>query len=308
MSHIKLFTLGLAVVLALGGCRAQNQQASLSSQTIALTDDLGREVQIPQNPSRVISLSPEATEIIYALDADKSLIAVVNESDYPLQVKDLPKVGSFSSPSYEGILGLKPDLVIATGHEQSDFVGRLASAGVTVVAIFPKNIAALLLDINMLGTIFSRTDEADKLVQQINIGLDEVRRMAVNRPRPKVFVEIADQPLMTVAHGSLVDELIDIAGGENIGASLPRPYCRIEPEQVLAANPDVIILAHGAATPSEVADRPGWRNIRAMQDGCIVSVIDPSLIFRAGPRTVEGARALLWAFHPELKQLEGTAK
>jgi iron complex transport system substrate-binding protein len=300
MSNIKRLTIGLAVVLALGGCRAQNQQPNIAGQTIALTDDLGRTVNIPQDPSRVISLSPEATEIIYALGADKSLIAVVNESDYPPQVKDLPRVGSFSSPSYEGILGMDPDLVIATGHEQAEFVGKLESAGVTVVAIFPKNIAALLLDIDMLGTILGRKSEADKLEKQISDGLDEVRRMAVNHPRSKVFVEIANEPLMTVALGSLVDELIDIAGGENIGASLPRPYCRIEPEQVLAANPDVIILAHGAATPAEVADRPGWRNIRAVQDGRIVSDIDPSLIFRAGPRTVDGANALLNAFHPEL--------
>jgi iron complex transport system substrate-binding protein len=300
MSTVRWLAIGLGLLLVLGGCRAQNGQSTPAGQTIALTDDLGRQVTIPRNPARVVSLSPEATEIIYALGAEKSLIAVVNESDYPPATKDLPKVGSFSSPSYEGILGLDPDLVIATGHEQASFVGKLASAGVTVVAIFPKDVSALLLDVKMLGTIFGRSDQAERLVSQLNSGLDEVRRLAANRPRPKVFVEISDQPLMTVAHGSLVDELINIAGGDNIGAGLPRPYCRMEPEQVLAANPDVIILAHGAATPAEVAARPGWQNLSAVKSGRIVADIDPSLIFRAGPRIVDGAYALLYAFHPEL--------
>jgi iron complex transport system substrate-binding protein len=300
MSKTWWLAITLGLCLALVGCRAQDGQTESPGKTFALTDDLGRQVNVPEHPSRVISLSPEATEIIYALGAEKSLIAVVNESDYPPQAKDLPRVGSFSSPSYEGILGMYPDLVIATGHEQASFVGKLASTGVTVVAIYPKDVSVLLLDIKMLGNIYGRTAEAAALVQQIQSRLDEVRRLAANRPRPKVFVEIADQPLMTVAHGSLVDELITIAGGDNIGAGLPRPYCRIEPEQVLAANPDVIILAHGAATPAEVAARPGWQNINAVKNGRVISDIDPSLIFRAGPRIVDGAHALLYAFHPEL--------
>jgi len=305
MSKSRIMIASMTAIMLLSGCRVNSSPAKASTATISIEDDLGRKVVLPINPTRVISLSPEATEIIYALGAEKSLIAVVNESDYPLQAKDLPKVGSFSSPSYEAILELAPDLVIATGHEQASFVGKLESVGVNVFAIYPKDITALQMDIKMLGTILGCSEESIRLVGQINDGLSEVQRIVATLHRPKVFIEIADQPLMTVSNGSFVDQLINIAGGENIASNLPRPYCRIEPEQVLIADPEVIILAHTSSTVEGVANRPGWSNIAAIRNGRLICDIDPSLVFRAGPRLVSGARALAQAFHPELNLPRG---
>lgn len=295
-----LVVIPILTLLGLGCSNTVPAERTSSNYSLTVRDDLGHEVTMNSVPSRVISLSPEATELVYALDAGDTLVAVVTECDYPPAAKELPKVGSFSTPSFEAILGYAPDLVLATGHEQESFVKILEDNKVPVMAIYPQTLADVQKDMRLLGEVFNKKDKGEELASDLIRSVEDVKKAVVGFPRPRVYVEIADQPLMTASEGSMVAEMMEIAGGDNVAKGLPRAYCRIEPEVVLAADPEVIVLAHTASNTATVSARPGWSNMSAVRKDRIISDIDPSLIFRAGPRLGDGLWALACAFHPEI--------
>jgi iron complex transport system substrate-binding protein len=262
-------------------------------------DDLGRAVRIPVEPRRIVCTSPEITEVLFALGAGSRVVGVVRGCDWPPEAQTLPVVGDFSNVSLERVAAFKPDLIITTGHEQERIVEQLERLGVPTIAFLASDIASVTRNVEALGTIVGEEEAAADIVgafdEKIAAVTYEVEKVPADR-RPRVYLEISPEPLMTVGEGSFVHDAITLAGGVNVGADLPRPYSRIDAEAVIAQDPEVIILCHGAAKAADVAARTGWGGITAVEDGRVCEV-DPDLLLRAGPRLADGIALLHGLFY-----------
>ena len=182
-------------------------------------------------------------------------------------------------------------MIIATGLEQERIVKQLERLDVPVVVLFAGDIGTSPTNIEKMGTLVDEEDNAAELTDDIRRRLNDVRvagETIREGDRVTLFLEVSNEPLMTVSDGSFVADMIAIAGADNAGAGLPRPYSRIDPESVIAANPDVIIVAHSEATSDTIKERPGWSGINAVKEGRIYDDVDEDLLFRAGPRFIDG--------------------
>jgi iron complex transport system substrate-binding protein len=246
---------------------------------------------------RYISIASSTTEILFALGLDEEIVAVSSYCNYPTQAQTKIKVGTFSSPNIEKIISLKPDIVFCTGLEQQDTIRKLRQLNLNVFVSDPANFKELFQSIKDIGALTHREKEADALIAKMKADIEEVGLSAQAMPprkRPKVFVEIWSQPLMTAGKGSFVDELINLAGGINIAYDTKRPYSYFSAEQVIKRNPDCIILGYMQKDSSKkiMEKRFGWKNISALKNNRIYNDINPDLFLRPGPRLTEGLKEI----------------
>jgi iron complex transport system substrate-binding protein len=241
---------------------------------------------------RIIITSPELAEIIYILDGSTHIVGITKECDYPPQIRNIDKVGNFSSLNYEKIIKLNPTLIFTSSLEQSQTATKLQHFGFKVVQIYPNDLKSLESSITEIGNLIDRKEKADSLSNYITESINNFGYNQKNRPR--IFLEIYGNPLMTVSDNSFVGQLIKLAGGENVFPKLPRDYCRISSEKVIAVNPDIIITTYPGITSKYIKRRMGWSSINAIKNNRIYTIknINPDLILRAGPRIIDGIKAL----------------
>ena len=241
----------------------------------------------------LVVLSPEVAEIICALGAEDQISAVTAECDYSPSLADKPKVGSFSAINKEAIIALKPRLVFSSALEQGAFGAELSKLGIKVEEVYPTSLQALSHEIKRIGGLIGREAQADSLNSRMQKSIAEIKATAGGNPRPKVYLEIYRDPLMSVADTSFVGELIETAGGDNIFRSLERDYARVKAEDVIAARPDIMIC-YSQDSLANIKSRKGWQDIPAVRNGRIYfeDSIDPSLLQRATPRCIEGMQKL----------------
>lgn len=242
---------------------------------------------------KIISLSPATTEIIFALNAGALIIGDTTFCNYPEEAKSIDKVGTFSEPNIEKIISLKPDIVFAAGLEQAPTVERLEKIGLRVVTSDPKNIAELFESIMQIGKEIGREKEAKILIEEMKKRIEIIKakvKLVPEQKRLKVFLEIWYEPVMTVGPGSIVDELLNLAGAKNIAYDVPRSYSRFSQETIIQRNPDIIILGYMTKenTKDLVSKRLGWKNINAVKNKRIIYDINPDLMLRPSPRIVKG--------------------
>jgi len=251
---------------------------------------------------RIISLAPATTEILFSLGLSENVIGVTTFCNYPPEVKNKGKIGTFSQPNVEDILFLNPDLTFATGLEQASIVQKLKQLGLKVYISYPSSLDELLNSIEEIGKLTNREKEAHDLTNQMKNKVGQIKRKVESIPedkRPKVFVEIWHDPLMTAGSGSFVDELITLAGGINIAHDTPRAYCYFSPEQVIERNPDCIIFGYMDEQLSQpgVRNRLGWNKIKAIRNNRLYNDINPDLFLRPGPRLIEGLEKIYQKLH-----------
>lgn len=249
---------------------------------------------------RIVSLVPSVTEILFALRAEHQLVGLTTYCDYPEEAKLKTKVGDFSNPSIERILALDPDIVFATAPEQLRTVKTLQKLGITTEIINPESIDKIVESIKKIGEITHTENRAieivDRIVKQKKLLEERVKRMD---RKPKIYVELDVNPLFTAGKDSFVNQLIELAGGENIIES-GMSYLPINSEAIIAKDPEVIILAY-PGTKEEVSSRIGWQSVSAVKNARIYDDLDPNLIIRPGPRCIEGASELFKRFYPEIR-------
>ncbi|GBC99567.1 Vitamin B12-binding protein [bacterium HR17] len=280
----------------------------LNGVTIARTvrDDLGRTVTVPARVRRIVSLTPAATESLFALGAGERVVGVCSACDYPPSVKKLPQVGDFAKPSLERIVALRPDLIVISSATipaaiADDLQRR---AGVPVFVLRPQTLQDVMRGLVKLGDVVHRLRRARQLVAQLQRRLDAVTRQIKARQRgrlrPTVVVEIAPPPsLMVVGSRNYIDDAIARAGGRNAFADAPQPFPVVSLEALVAKDPDVYIVA--TKKPSEavrdaVRQRAGFGALRCVRAGRVFAV-DPDLLLRPTPRLVDGVEKLaqlLW--------------
>ncbi|MFN8590353.1 MAG: ABC transporter substrate-binding protein [Thermomicrobiales bacterium] len=267
---------------------------------VSARDDLGREVTITAAPERIISLAPSNTEILYALDLGSTIVALDAYSDYPPAVADVPRVGDYVDPDLEEIVAFAPDLVLLTSVHEATLLPRLEEMHIPAAVLEPLTLDATLADIGLVGALTGATAASDQLTCQLEARIAAVERALAGAPAPRVFFELSPD-LYTAGKGSYIDDLLTHARGTNIVGSEGGPWPQISAEALIAADPEVILLADHEAgvTPESVAERPGWDVVSAVKNGRIVS-LDSNLVARPGPRVVDGLDAIARALHPDL--------
>jgi iron complex transport system substrate-binding protein len=284
----------LASVLS-AGCSPENQ---VGAEQMAVLDDRQRDILLPLPVTRIVSLGPSFTEIIFAIGAEEKLVGVTTYCDYPEAALQKPKVGDFLNPSVERIVALEPDCVLATGPTQTRIVERLEKLGLKVVQLNPESIAGVERCIEVIGGIAGIEAVAAELIEGVRDSVAQMNRLTSQiQKRRRVFLEIDANPLVSASPGSFLGELVRLAGGENVVGS-GSGYPVVNPEQVIEWDPEVIIIASPAVSLEQVRGRVGWEQVSAVKQGRICRV-DPSLISRPGPRGVQGAAELHRLIYPE---------
>jgi iron complex transport system substrate-binding protein len=277
------------------------------STGITLTDGAGRSVALPALPQRIVSLAPSNTEIVCALGKCDLLVGRDQFSDFPASVKTLPALSDGFNPNYEQIVAAKPDLVLVAAITAPDAIQKLEELKLPLIVVGTENSSfeSIKHDIQIVGKALGADAQASQVVAAMDARMTQLKtKLAAAKTKPRVFWELdATDPAkpFTPGPGTFVNELITLAGGENIAGSADSPYVQINAEQVIQANPEVIIMSDAAygVAPESVAKRPGWNVIDAVKNNRVFP-IDDNLVSRPGPRVVDGLEAAAKLIHPEL--------
>jgi len=307
----------LALVLVLAACAPSASQSTASPPAptpgptsspfvtpgpVTVVDDEGNTVVIPSAPQRIVSLTPAATEILFAIGAGGRVAAKVEDiTPYPPEADGLPIVAIPGAVNVEQIVDLEADLVIAggLGFTPPDAVTQLRGLDIPVVLVYADSIETALDDIELIGDAAWAGDAARELTASMRSNLDALRALTADLPKPRVFYEIdATSAIYTAPADSVYAEMLTLAGSNPI--TTDASYV-IALEQLVAADPEIILLGDGAygVTAEQVAARPGWGSMTAVTTGAIRAV-DDVVITRPGPRLVDGLRALIAAIHPDV--------
>lgn len=270
--------------------------------TMMFKDEVGREVTVPFPPRSIVSLAPNVAEILFSLGLDEEIVGVSIHSNFPERAKSKVRVGSYIRLDFEKIASLNPDLIIATGAGNTrDMVGRLEKLGFQTYVIYPKNFSDILQSIAHIGQVVNREKEARAIIDGMRKRCERVVELTRGLPRPKVLIQIGDVPLVTVGRGSFADDLIRLAGGENIAGEEKEGYPRLGMEEILKRSPEVIVIS--SMSPTEdyqkvLQEWTRWKTIPAVKNGRI-SLIDSDLLDRPSPRIIDGLEELARVLHPE---------
>ncbi|MHB0977181.1 MAG: ABC transporter substrate-binding protein [Candidatus Aquicultorales bacterium] len=268
---------------------------------VAVKDDAGRAVELDKKPERLVSLAPANTEMLFALGLGDKVVGVSTYCDYPDEAKSKEKVGDFANPNIERIIALKPDIVFAAAGVQKPIIKRLDEAGVKLFVVDPKSVDGILDTIERVAVLTGGSDEASKLVEGLKKRVAAVEdRAAKAKTKPKVFYEVYSQPLMTAGGPSVVNDLIEKAGGANVAAGLETEFPLYSLETLVKNDPEFYIASTGAmAEPGDIKNRPGWESLKAVKEDKVL-VFDENIMNRYGPRLIDGLEAVAKAIHPEL--------
>jgi iron complex transport system substrate-binding protein len=275
--------------------------SEVSAQMV--TDQIGRKVDVPDNPQRVISLAPNITEIIYALNRESLLKGVTQHCDFPAEAKRLPRIGSYVGLDLEKIVSLKPDLCIAIKDgNPKNVIDRLESLGIPVYAVDPRNLGSVMETIVLIGGLLGADKKAELLVKKMRLRVSHLMEMvAKTSHRPRVFFQIGTAPVVSVGTRTYIHELILLAGGINVTAG-DTPYPSFSREQLIAFSPEIIIITSmekSDALEEVLAEWNKWPQIGAVLNKRIY-VADSDLFDRPSPRLIDGLELLVRLFHPDL--------
>ncbi|MBO8125753.1 MAG: cobalamin-binding protein [Firmicutes bacterium] len=261
-----------------------------------LVDGAKRIVEIPKRPTRIISLSPGITELLFSVGAGKQVVAVTTWCNYPEAVKSLPKVGDMNV-NLELVVSLNPDLIVADGSLQPATAERLDKLGLPVFVINPKDIAGILDSLELLGRVTGNIDTSQDLVTELTQLLSKTRRRVESGPLAEkpvsVLVLFGTDQLYSAGRGTFLDQAITRAGGYNIAREAEGSWPLLSEEFVLAADPEVVLLTYGS--PQDLASRPNWQGVAAVQNRQIHS-IDPDRFSRPTARLIRGIPELYELF------------
>jgi cobalamin transport system substrate-binding protein len=310
--HMKRLSAALALMFcmllcltAFSGCGGSGDGTEPAEGPQVFTDDLGRDVTLEGIPERIVSISPACTETLFALGLADKVVGVTEYCDYPAEALAKPKVGTFTEPNLEAVLAQDPDLVLATGGVQVDLLDRMEESGLTVYAVNPVTFDQTVASILQIGELTGTQAQAEEIVADMNArAVDVARRVnemeAAGKERPRTFYEIYyENSVWTAGSDSVISDLIRLAGGENIGDADSSEYYEFSVERLLAEDPQVYLVGSGSMfVPDDITGRSGWERIDAVANGRVY-VIDENLVYRTGPRLIEGLEAIHAALYPQ---------
>ena len=271
---------------------------ALQVQALQVTDDRGVVVDLPQPPQRIVSLLPSLTEMVCELGACDRLVGVDNYSNWPAAVHKLTRVGGLEDANIEIIVSMRPDVVLLSVSSRA--LARLEGLGVKVVALEPKTLADVHRVLGKLGQVL-QVPGAPALWERIDNG---VNLAAQNLPPAlhgtTVYFEVNSGPY-AASESSFIGEMLARIGAVNVVPGKLGPFPKLNPEFVVRADPQVIMISDRNA--QALKDRPGWSRIRAIRDGrvCMFTPAQGDVLVRPGPRMAEAAQLMVQCLQGRLK-------
>ena len=271
--------------------------AGATSYPYTVTDDLGFEVTLSAEPLRVVAMIPSHTETLCAINACDKLVGVDSYSNFPAIIKKLPKLGNAFEPNLEAIVALKPDLVLT--DESSDLAGALRQLGIPVYAGTAQTFDEVFEKFTVLGELLNRETQAALLNGRVQGRIRAISERASQLEPTTVYYEIDPTPY-SAGPNSYIGTLLSRAGGQNIVGETLGDFPQLEPEYVVVADPEVIIVSGRDA--AALAKRSGWAGIAAVKNGRVVPTT-PTIedaISRPGPRIAQAVAFFARALHPKV--------
>ena len=263
---------------------------ALHAQALQVTDDRGVAVDLPQPPQRIVSLLPSLTEMVCELGACDRLVGVDNYSNWPAEVHRLPRVGGLEDANIEIIVSLRPDVVLLSVSSRA--LARLEGLGVKVVALEPKTLADVHRVMGKVGQVL-QVPGAPALWERIDNGVNLAAQSLPAALRgTTVYFEVNSGPY-AASESSFIGEMLARVGAANVVPGKLGPFPKLNPEFVVRADPQVIMISDRNA--QALKDRPGWSRIRAIRDGrvCMFTPAQGDVLVRPGPRMAEAAQLMV---------------
>ncbi len=298
MAAVKRVAGGLVTGLALAAAVG----ASFAAAAVSVRDDSGTEVTLAAPATRIVSLAPHATELLFAAGAGARVVGVIATSDFPPQANALPRVGDATTLDFERILEERPDLVVTWPYTAPAQVEALRARGIAVFTTDPKTIDGIADDLDRLGALVGNELQARAAAEAFRTRLARLRGDHAGARRVRVFYQIWNAPLYTIGGGHLITRAIEVCGGDNVFATVRLPAPTVSIEAVLAARPDAIIAGtDGGVRPAWLDDWRRFPKVPAVERDSLFT-INADLLHRAGPRFVDGVAELCAAIDRARRQ------
>ena len=255
-----------------------------------VVDDRGQRSQWNQPPQRIVSLLPSVTESVCALGACDRLVGVDNYSNWPAQAAALPHVGGLEDANVERIVSLRPDVVLLS--RSARVTERLEALGLRVLAFEPDSLADLERVLGQLGALLGRDEQARALWRDMNAGVAKIAAGLPAQARgARVYFEVASTPY-AASESSFIGQVLSRLGAANVVPGALGPFPKLNPEFVVKANPQLIML--GDRNGVALATRPGWQGIDAIRQDrvCVFTHAQGDVLVRPGPRVAEAAQIM----------------
>ena len=262
------------------------------AHALQVTDDRGVTVTFAQTPQRIVSLLPSLTESVCAMEQCQRLVGVDRYSNYPASVQALPMLGGGLDPNIEGIVALKPDVVLVAASSRAS--SRLESLGLKVVALEPKTHADVRRVLQTLGVLLDVPDSqgAERLWRIIDSSVSAAAQsLSARAKNTRVYFEVNRGPY-AAGESSFIGETLTRLGVKNVVPASLGAFPKLNPEFVVHANPDLIMI--GNRSMQAMVPYPGWSSIKAVRDKriCVFGVEESDVVVRPGPRMAEAARIM----------------
>ncbi|MGO9641577.1 MAG: ABC transporter substrate-binding protein [Candidatus Acidiferrales bacterium] len=291
------------VLLAAAGAFASSLFASAGQAArVAVTDEIGRTIEVAQPVRRMVSLAPSLTETIFALGAGDRLVGDTDACDYPAEAKTKTKVGSTIAPSIEEVIALRPDLVLATESlNRQETVDALDRLGVPVYVTDPRTVQDVVDSTARLANVIGAGDAGPALLGGLRARLETLRRRLSGVPARRVLFVVWMDPLISIGRHTFISDALAWAGAMSV-VETDQNWPHMSLEMIVKLQPEYLVFAgsHGDAGVPSLADlqtRPGWRDLEAVRAGRVVVVSDALL--RPCPRILDAIEELARDFHPE---------
>lgn len=266
-------------------------------------DEMGRKVNVPTSPKRIVSLAPSITETLFALGLDKEIVGVTMFSDYPEAARSKPRVGSYVSISLEKVVSLNPDLIIGTADgNRKETVEQFERVGLPVYVVNPTSLDDIFEMVLNVGKITGKENVAKKLVHNLRERVNFVVSQTKELKKPRVFCQVGIAPIVTVGKNTLHNKLITLAGGTNVSGEEETKYPRYSIEEIIVRQPDIIIVSSmkRGGDFERVRDKwKQWKDIPAVKNDRI-HIINTDLVDHPSPRVVDGLEEMVRIIHPEV--------
>lgn len=259
------------------------------AQAVVVSDERGVAVDLPKSPQRIVTLLPSLTESVCALGACNRLVGVDRYSNWPESVRALPQVGGGIDPNVEAIVGLKPDVVLLA--KSSRVSERLEGLGLKVLVLEPKNHADVRRVLDAVARVIG-SDDAQRVWRDIDASVSAAAQSLPERvARTRVYFEVNSTPY-AAGESSFIGETLTRLGAKNIVPAAMGPFPKLNPEFVVRADPDLIMVS--ARSGQGLEQRPGWNHIKAVRNGriCRFTADESDVLVRPGPRMGEAARLM----------------
>ena len=283
----------------------EEEEEGLQFQSGTYIDDAGREVEVTEEPESIVSYGPGITEILFALGLRDRVVGVDTFSDYPEEATLKTRVGDAWTPSIETVVGLDPDLILTVESVQLN--SDLEALGYTYLILSPIDFNGIIDNIRQVGQVTGKTTEGEQLASEMEQVVADITEQVEDADRPTVCFIIDATTLnmpWIAGPGSFIDDIINLAGGENIAASAASEWAQLSIEEIVDAEPDIIVVQTMAGgiptvTAEELEEHIIWQQLDAVSQGYIY-FIDGDLISRPGPRIVQGLEEMARIIHPEI--------